>query len=80
MFQYAIEFSDVFNGKITFKKTEIDQIDLNKKIEEIKYNDKPKNEKEKEEIEEVLMHANDMLEYGDKIIDAFKNGTFSSEH
>ena len=26
------------------------------------------------------MHANDMLEYGDKIIDAFRDGTFSSEH
>ena len=26
------------------------------------------------------MDANDMLEYGDKIIDAFKNGTFLSEH
>ena len=26
------------------------------------------------------MHANDMLEYGVKIIDAFKNGIFLSEH
>ena len=26
------------------------------------------------------MHANDMLEYGDTIIDAFKNGIFWSEH
>ena len=26
------------------------------------------------------MDASDMLEYGDKIIDAFKNGTFLSEH
>ena len=26
------------------------------------------------------MHANDMLEHGDKIIDAFKYCTFSSEH
>ena len=26
------------------------------------------------------MHANDMLEYGDKIIEAFRDGTFSSEH
>ena len=51
-----------------------------KKIKELKYNYKPKNEKEKEEINEVLMHVNDMLEYGDKIIDAFKDGTFFSEH
>ena len=71
---------DKFNGKFTFKKAEINQRDLNKKIEELKYNYKPKDEKEKEEINEVLVHANDMLEYRDKIIDAFKNGTFSSEH
>ena len=61
-------FLDIFNGKITLKKAEIDQRDLNKKIEELKYNHKPKNEKEKEEINEVLMHANDMLEYGIKLL------------
>ena len=71
---------DIFNDKITFKKAEINQRDLNKKTEELKYNCKPKNGKEKEEINEVLMHANDTLEYGDKIIDVFKNGTFLSEH
>ena len=59
---------DIFNGKITLKKAEINQRDLNKKIEELKYNYKPKNEREKEEINEVLMHANDMLEYGDKLL------------
>ena len=26
------------------------------------------------------MHANDMLEYGDEIIEAFKDSTFPSEH
>ena len=26
------------------------------------------------------MHENDLLDYGDKIIEAFRNGTFSSEH
>ena len=71
---------DIFNGKITLKKAEINQRDLNKKIEELKYNYKPKNEKEKEEINEVLMHANDMLEYQDKIVEVFRDGTFSSEH
>ena len=71
---------DIYNGKITFKKAEINQRDLNKKIEELKYYYKPKNEKEKDEINEVLMHANDMLEYGDKIIEAFRDSTFSSEH
>ena len=63
---------DIFNDKITFKKAEINQRDLNKKTEELQYNYKPKNGKEKEEINEALMHANDTLEYGDKIIDAFK--------
>ena len=71
---------DIFNDKITFKKAEINQRDLNKKIEELKYNYKPKNGKQKEEISELLMYLNDMLEYGDKIIDAFKNSTFLSEH
>ena len=81
IFSMPLNFlSDIFNGKITLKKAEINNRNLNKKIEELKYNYKPKNEKEKEEIDEVLMHANDMLEHGDKIIDAFKNCTFSSEH
>ena len=71
---------DKFNGKFTLKKAEINQRDLNKKIEELKYNYKPKNEKEKEEINEVLIHVNDMLEYLDKIIEAFRDGTFSSEY
>ena len=35
---------DIFNGKITLKKAEINQRDLNKKIEELKFNYKPKNE------------------------------------
>ena len=36
---------DIFNGKITLKRAEINQRDLNKKTEELKYNYKPKNEK-----------------------------------
>ena len=36
--------------------------------------------KKKEEISEVLIHVNDILEYKDKIIHAFKNGIFFSEH
>ena len=28
----------------------------------------------------LLVHANDMLDYGGKIIEAFRNCTFSSEH
>ena len=67
---------DFFNGKITLTKTEINEWDLNEKIEELQYNYKPKNEKEKEEINEVLMYPNDMLDYGNKIIEAFWDGTF----
>ena len=64
IFSMPLNFlSDIFNGKITLKKAEINNRNLNKKIEELKYNYKPKNEKE--EIDEVLMHANDMLEYGE---------------
>ena len=51
-----------------------------KKIEELKFDYRPENAEEKEEINGVLMQANDMLEYWDKIIEAFKDGTFSSEH
>ena len=66
IFSMPLNFlSDIFNGKITLKKAEINNRNLNKKIEELKYNYKPKNEKEKEEIDEVLRHANDMLEYGE---------------
>ena len=67
---------DFFNGKITLTKTEINEWDLNEKIEELQYNYKPKNKKEKEEINEVLMHPTDMLDYGNKIIEAFWDGTF----
>ena len=38
---------DISNGKITLKKAEIDQRNLNKKIEELKYNYKPKKNKKK---------------------------------
>ena len=67
-------------SKITLKKAEVNRRELNEKIQEIKYNYKPKYEKEKEEINEVLIHVNDMLEYLDKIIEAFRDGTFSSEY
>ena len=66
--------------KLHLKKAEINQRDLNKKIEKLEYNYEPKNKKEKEERNEVLMYANDMLGHRDKIIDAFENGTFLSEH
>ena len=70
--------SSIYNGEVAldriYSKRFIDEIN------ELKYNYKPKNVKEEEEINEVLMHANNMLEYRDKIIEAFRDGTFSSEY
>ena len=42
--------SAIYNRKISLKEAEIKQRDLEKKIEELKSNSKPKHEKEKEEI------------------------------
>ena len=72
--------SDIYNGKISLKEAEFKQKDLEKIIYELQFNYTPKDEKEKEKIDGVLMHANDLLEYRDKIIDAFKTGTFLYEH
>ena len=49
-------------------------------MEELRVNYKPKNAKEEEEIDRVLMLGDDILEYRDKIVDGFNDGTFSSEH
>ena len=75
-----IFISAIYNGEISLKEAKFFQKKLEKIIEDLNFNYKPKNEKEKEEINEVLMHANYMLEFWDKIIDAFKNGIFLSEH
>ena len=72
--------SAIYNGEITLKKAEILQRDLDKNIEKLKFNYKAKNVEEKEEIDKVLMHANDLFKYRNKTIQAFKEGTFSSEH
>ena len=82
IFRKPLNFlSAIYNGEITLKRAEILQRDLDKKkIEKLKFNYKAKNVEEKEEIDKVLMHANDMLGYRDKIIEALRDGTFSSEH
>ena len=72
--------SAIHNGEISLKEAEFKQRDLEKKIEELQFNYKPKNKKGKEEINRVLMQVNDLLEYRDKIIKPFKDGTFLSEH
>ena len=70
----------IYNGETSLKEAEFSQKNSGKKKEELEFSYKPKNEKEKEEINEVLMQLNDMLEYRNKIIDAFKSSTFLSEY
>ena len=79
IFRKPLNFlSAIYRGDISLKEAEINQKKLEKKIEDlIGYKN---NAKEKEEINRVLMQANDLLKYRDKIIDAFKDGTFLSEH
>ena len=80
-FKMPLNFlSDIYNGRVSLKEAEIKQKYLRNKIEELKFGYRPENVKEKEEIDKVLMHANDMLEYRDKIISAFNDDTFLSEH
>ena len=80
-FRMPLNFiSDIYNGKISLKEAEFFQKNLEKKIEDLQFSYKPKNKKEKEEINEVLMQANEMLEYRDTIIDKFKDGTFLFEY
>ena len=75
-----IFISAIYNGEISLKEAEIKQRDLDKKKEDLRDYKNKAEEEEKEEINEVLMHANNMLEYGDKIIEAFRVGNVLSEH
>ena len=67
---------NIYHGKITLKKEEVLQESLNKKIKRLKFHYKPNNAEEKKEIDSVLMHATGLLEYRNKIINAFENGIF----
>ena len=69
-------FLNIYNAKTSLKEAEFEQ----REIEKLEFNYKPKDKKEKEEVNGVLMHAKDPLECRNKIIDAFKDGTFRSEH
>ena len=81
IFRMPLNFlSSIYNGAITLKEAEISQRTLEKKIEELKFGYRLENAEEKEEIDKVLMHANDMLKYRDNIIEAFRDGTFSSKY
>ena len=81
IFRIPLNFlSAIYNREISLKDGEIKQRNLDKKIEDLRDYKNNAEEKEKEEINEVLMQANDMLEYKNKIIDAFKNVIFLSGH
>ena len=78
-FRMPLNFlSDIYNGKISLKEAEFKQKDLEK--EKLQFYYISKNKEEKEEKSQVLMQANDLLEYRDKIIDVFNDNTFSSEY
>ena len=80
-FRMPLNFlSSIYNGQIILKETEFIQKDLYDEINELKYKYQPKNVKEEKEINVVLMQANDMLEYLDKIIETFRDRIFSFEH
>ena len=81
LFRKPLNFiSAIYHGEISLKEAEFLQRNLEKKIEELRFGYKPKNVEEKKKKDVVLIQANDMLEYRDKIIEAFKDGTFSSEY
>ena len=81
-FRIPLNFlSAIYNGEMSLKEAENSQRNLEKKIEELRFDyTAQKKEKEKEKINGVLMQANDLLKYRDKTIDGFKDGTFLSEH
>ena len=63
--------SDIYNGKISVKEAKFEQREIEKKIEVLQFNYEPKSKKEKEEINGVLMQANELLECRNTIIEAF---------
>ena len=52
---------------------------MNKKIKRLKFDYKPNNVEEKEEINNVLIQVNDLLKHRDAIIDAFEKRIFLFE-
>ena len=77
----ALHFlSDTYNDEVSLKEAEISQRNLEKKIEKLKVDYRPENSEEKEEINGVLMQVNGMFENRSKILEVFKDSTFSSEH
>ena len=72
--------SDIYNGKISLKEAEFKQRDLEKIIYELQFNYTPKNKREKEEVDGVLMQAKDLVKYRNKLLGHLKMVLFLSEH
>ena len=53
---------NIYNGTILLKEVKFKQRYLEIKITDLQFDYTPKNEKEKEEIDEVLMQAKNLLE------------------
>ena len=70
----------IFNSKITLKRQNLRKEIKKKKIQDLRGCRINAEEEEKEIIDGVLMQANGLFEYRDKVFDAFKDGTFLSEH
>ena len=80
-FRMPLNFlQDIYNEKISLKEAEFKQRGLEIKIQDLQFGYTPKNIKEKEEKSQILMHANELLESRNKIIKAFKDDIFPSEH
>ena len=81
IFRMPLNFlSAIYNGEISLKETEFLQKDLYNEINKLKFDYRPENAEEKEEINRALIHPNDLLKHRDKIIGALRKGTFLSEH
>ena len=78
-FRIPLNFlQDIYKEKISLKEAEFKQRGLEIKIRDLQFGYTPKNKKEKEEKNQVLMHANELLESRNKIFKAFKDDIFSS--
>ena len=60
--------SAIYNSEILLKEADIKQRVLDKKIQNLRGYKNNAEEEEKEETNELLMHANNMLEYRDKLL------------
>ena len=69
----------IFNSKITLKRQNLRK-EIQKKKQDLRGCRINAGEEEKEIIDGVLMQANGLFEYRDKVFDAFKDGTFLSQH